>query len=87
METFLANIFAYLQAHYQYVLIALGLGLIIGTYFDWDWLAVPSSKQKNSLIFGFIVNSWGRKGIRAINLLSGILLIICALIMLIYDNR
>lgn len=77
------NIFEYLKAHYQFVLIGFGLILIVGSILKWKWILEPSGKMKNSFIFSIIIDKWGESGLRFIHIILGILLIVCGVLFLI----
>lgn len=81
------DIFEYLKAHYQWVLIGFGLLEIIGSILRWNWILEPSGKMKHSFIFSAIIDKWGENGLVAINILLGILIIICGVTLLIFDTR
>lgn len=81
------QIVEFLKMNYQWVLIGFGLLEIIGSLLKWSWILEPSGKMKNSFIFSAIVNKWGENGLRGINIFLGILLIISAVILLIFDTR
>lgn len=80
------NIFEFLKAHYQWVVIGFGLLEIIGSILDWDWVLEPSGKMKNSFIFSAIMDKWGRKGLKGISIFFGVMLIICGVVLLIFGK-
>ena len=56
------EVFEWLKAHYQYVLIAAGLLFLIGAIRDWKWMyqATVGDKVRHAFIF----EVWGEKGYR-----------------------
>lgn len=76
------NIFEFLKAHYEWLLMGLGVLEIIGSILKWSWLLEPSGKMKNFLILSAIINKWGENGLRGINIFFGIVLILCAVVVL-----
>lgn len=83
MET----IWEYAKAHYEWVLIGFGLLEIVGSILRWSWILEPSGKMKHSFLFSVIIKKWGENGLRAINIFWGILLILCAIVLLYVKNQ
>ena len=79
------RIFEWLTAHYQYVLIAGGLLFLIGAIRDWKWVyqATVGDKVRHAFIF----EAWGEKGYRVFIGICGLLLVICGVVFLMFDNR
>lgn len=83
MEELSTNLFEYLKNHFEWVFIAIGLLFLIGSILDWDWIVLnPSSKVKNSFIGSFIIENWGRNGLRFIHGFLGVISIAGALLFL-----
>lgn len=79
------EVFEWLKAHYQYVLIAAGLLFLIGAIRDWKWMyqATVGDKVRHAFIF----EVWGEKGYRFFIGICGLLLVICGVVFLIFDKR
>ena len=79
------EVFEWLKAHYQYVLIAAGLLFLIGAIRDWKWMyqATVGDKVRHAFIF----EVWGEKGYRFFIGTCGLLLVICGVVFLIFDKR
>ncbi|SFE59964.1 Immunity protein 17 [Peptostreptococcaceae bacterium pGA-8] len=75
------GVFEFLKAHYQYVLIAVGLLFLIGAIRDWKWVyqATPGAKARHAFIF----EVWGEKGYRVFIGICGLILAICGVVLLI----
>lgn len=80
------NIFEFLKAHFEWVLIGFGVLEIVGSILRWAWILEPSGKMKNSFIFSAIMDKWGENGLRGINIFLGILIVICGVIFLLLDK-
>ena len=79
------EIFEWLKAHYQYVLIAGGLLFLIGAIRDWKWVYQATVGDKTRYAFFFEV--WGEKGYRVFIGICGLLLVICGVVFLMFDKR
>lgn len=79
------EVFEWLKAHYQYVLIAGGLLFLIGEIREWKWIYQATVGDKARYVFIFEV--WGEKGYRVIIGICGLLLVICGVVFLIFDKR
>ena len=79
------EVFEWLKAHYQYVLIAAGLLFLIGAIRDWKWMyqATVGDKVRHAFIF----EVWGEKGYRFFIGICGLLLVICGVVFLMLDKR
>ena len=79
------EVFEWLKAHYQYVLIAAGLLFLIGAIRDWKWMyqATVGDKVRHAFIF----EVWGEKGYRFFIGICGLLLVICGVVFLMFDKR
>lgn len=75
------GVFEFLKAHYQYVLIAVGLLFLIGAIRDWEWVyqATGGNKARHAFIF----EVWGEKGYRVFIGICGLILAICGVVLLI----
>ena len=74
------NICEFLSLHFEYVLIAGGLLILIGAILDWKW--VSSTTVGDKARHAFIFEMWGEKGYRVFIGLCGLGLIICGLVYL-----
>ena len=80
------EVFEWLKAYYQYVLIAGGLLFLIGAIRDWKWVYQATVGDKARYVFIFEV--WGEKGYRVIIGICGLLLVICCgVVFLMLDKR
>ena len=79
------EVFEWLKAHYQYVLIAGGLLFLIGAIRDWKWVCQATVGDKAQYVFIFEV--WGEKGYRVFIGICGLLLVICGVVFLMFDKR
>ena len=79
------EVFEWLKAHYQYVLIAGGLLFLIGEIREWKWIYQDTVGDKAR--YAFIFEVWGEKGYRVIIGICGLLLVICGVVFLIFDKR
>ena len=79
------EVFEWLKAYYQYVLIAGGLLFLIGAIRDWKWVYQATIGDKARYVFIFEV--WGEKGYRVIIGICGLLLVICGVVFLMLDKR
>ena len=79
------EVFEWLKAHYQYVLIVAGLLFLIGAIRDWKWVyqATGGNKARQAFIF----EVWGEKGYRVFIGICGLLLMICGVVFLMLDKR
>ena len=77
MET----IFEFLRAHFEYVLIAGGLLILIGAILDWKW--VSSATVGDKARHAFIFEVWGERGYRVLIGICGLVLVICGLVYLV----
>ena len=79
------EVFEWLKAYYQYVLIAGGLLFLVGAIRDWKWVyqATVGDKARNAFIF----EVWGEKGYRIFIGICGLLLVICGVVFLMLDKR
>ncbi|MDD7511155.1 MAG: immunity 17 family protein [Peptostreptococcaceae bacterium] len=75
------GVFEFLKAHYQYVLIAVGLLFLIGAIRDWKWVYQATSGNKAR--HAFIFEVWGEKGYRVFIGICGLILAICGVVLLI----
>ena len=75
------NIFEFLRSHFEYVLIAGGLLILIGAILDWKWVssATVSDKARHAFIF----EVWGERGYRVLIGICGLVLVICGLVYLV----
>lgn len=80
------NIFEFLKAHFEWVLIGFGVLEIVGSILRWGWILEPSGKMKNSFICSAIMDKWGENGLRGINIFLGTLIVICGVIFLLLDK-
>ena len=79
------EVFEWLKAYYQYVLIAGGLLFLIGAIRDWKWGYQATIGDKAR--YAFIFEVWGEKGYRVIIGICGLLLVICGVVFLMLDKR
>ena len=79
------EVFEWLKAYYQYVLIAGGLLFLIGAIRDWKWVCQATVGDKAQYVFIFEV--WGEKGYRVFIGICGLLLVICGVVFLMFDKR
>lgn len=79
------EVFEWLKAYYQYVLITGGLLFLIGAIRDWKWLYQATVEDKARYVFIFEV--WGEKGYRIFIGICGLLLVICGVVFLMFDKR
>ena len=79
------EVFEWLKAHYQYVLIAAGLLFLIGAIRDWKGVYHATGRDKAR--HAFIFEVWGEKGYRVFIGLCGLLLMICGVVFLMLDKR
>ena len=79
------EVFEWLKAHYQYVLIAAGLLFLIGAIRDWKWVYQATVGDKAR--YAFIFEVWGEKGYRVFIGICGLLLTICGVVFLMLDKR
>ena len=79
------EVFEWLKAYYQYVLIAGVLLFLVGAIGDWKWVyqATVGDKAKHSFIF----EVWGEKGYGIFIGICGLLLVICGIVFLMLDKR
>ena len=79
------EVFEWLKAYYQYVLIAGGLLFLIGAIRDWKWVCQVTVGDKAK--YAFIFEVWGEKGYRVFIGICGLLLVICGVVFLMFDKR
>ena len=79
------EVFEWLKAYYQYVLIAGGLLFFIGAIRDWKWVYQATVGDKAR--YSFIFEVWGEKGYRVFIGICGLLLVICGVVFLMFDKR
>ena len=75
------NIFEFLRSHFEYVLIAGGLLILIGAILDWKW--VSSATVGDKARHAFIFEVWGERGYRVLIGICGLVLVICGLVYLV----
>ena len=75
------NIFEFLRRHFEYVLIAGGLLILIGAILDWKW--VSSATVGDKARHAFIFEVWGERGYRVLIGICGLVLVICGLVYLV----
>ena len=75
------NICEFLSFHFEYVLIAGGLLILIGAILDWKW--VSSATVGDKARHAFIFEVWGERGYRVFIGICGLILVICGLVFLV----
>lgn len=75
------NICEFLSLHFEYVLIAGGLLILIGAILDWKW--VSSATVGDKARHAFIFEVWGERGYRVLIGICGLVLVICGLVYLV----
>ena len=75
------NICEFLSFHFEYVLIAGGLLILIGDLLDWKW--VSSATVGDKARHAFIFEVWGERGYRVLIGICGLVLVICGLVYLV----
>ena len=71
----------FLRQHFEFVLRAGGLLVLVGAIHGWKWLYAPTSGDKTR--HAFIFEVWGEQGYRVFIGLCGATLIACGIIFLI----
>lgn len=75
------NICEFLSFHFECVLIAGGLLILIGAILDWKW--VSSATVGDKARHAFIFEVWGERGYRVLIGICGLVLVICGLVYLV----
>lgn len=77
------QIIAYGKAYFYFIMIAVGIIVVVGCIFNWQWIIRIGSPSKLPLIRAFIEEVYGIEGRykfeRFVNFLCGVLLIILGL--------
>lgn len=73
------QILAGLREHFEYVLIAVGLLILVGAIRGWGWI---SHLDRGNAFMHFIWELWGERGMRVLMALCGLVLIICGVVYL-----
>lgn len=69
-----------LQEHWQLSIIGCGALFLLGSIFRWKWVCDPQGE--NTLGFrASVYRNFGEKGYRVINGISGILLMLCGVVL------
>lgn len=74
------NIIKFLRQYYQFVVIAVGLILLIGSIRNWKWITEASLNKEHK--HHFIFAMWGKQGYRAFMGIAGLILIVLGIIFL-----
>lgn len=73
------QILAGLREHFEYVLIAVGLLILVGAIRGWGWIR---HLDRGNAFMHFIWELWGERGMRVVMALCGLVLIICGVVYL-----